>query len=197
MHYLLASIPDQYHTLNFDADYNRSDDVKVAVNNYLGKWQKAGRMGIGLMFRSKGLGTGKTFAAAHVAKTLIKYKQRVLFTPFADLVTTVNESRAINRYDTATFLVIDEVNAGWSKQSGEVFANSFEQVVRHRNHYARPTILTTNLDAGEFTHEYPRIASLLRPTTVEIDMPGGDFRDNDYAMQSLTHFANNEAKPIS
>lgn len=193
MHYLIASIPAQYHTLDFPTDYKQSSIVRQAIWNYLEHWEKASRMGLGLLFRSKGLGTGKTFAATYVAKVLIKNKQKVLFTPFREMIAEMDGER----FKEVTFLIIDEVQAGWSERQSGLFSDRFEQIIRHRNHHALPTIITTNLTAGEFDSEYPRIASLLVPSTVEIDMPGGDYRNNDYAMQRLALLANNEVRPIT
>lgn len=192
MHYLVASLPASYFTLDFGTDYGRDASVKEAVSAYLSSWQNASRMGLGLLFRSKGLGTGKTFAAVHVGKFLIREKQRVFFTDFEDMIQREDRTRE----ESSTFLIIDEVRKPWTDRSSGVFTSRFEEVIRHRNHNSLPTILTTNLTQQEIEKEYPRIVSLLLPNTVEIDMPGGDYRDNNYAMERLRLLANNEVKPI-
>lgn len=192
MHYLIASLPAGYYTLDFPKDYHRDEAVKEAVAAYLSSWQNATRMGLGLLFRSTGLGTGKTFAAVHVGKELIKAKQSVFFTDFQDMI----QREVRSREEDATFLIIDEIRKPWTERSSDVFTNRFEEVIRHRNHNALPTVLTTNMTQEEMDREYPRISSLLLPSTVEIDMPGGDYRSNTYAMERLALLANNEVKPI-
>lgn len=192
MHYLVASLPAGYYTLDFQEDYSRDERVKEAVFAYLSSWENASRMGLGLLFRSKGLGTGKTFAAVHVGKFLIRHKQTVFFTDFQDMIQRENRTRE----ESSTFLIIDEVRKPWTERSSDVFTNRFEEVIRHRNHNALPTIITTNMTQREMEKEYPRIVSLLLPNTVEIDMPGGDYRNNTYAMERLNLLANNEVKPI-
>jgi hypothetical protein len=100
------------------------------------------------------------------------------------------------REESSTFLIIDEVRKPWTERSSDVFTNRFEEVIRHRNHNALPTVITTNMTQREMEKEYPRIVSLLLPNTVEVDMPGGDYRNNTYAMERLNLLANNEVKPI-
>lgn len=192
MHYLIASIPAGYFTLDFPKDYQRDEGVKEAIFSYLSSWENASRMGLGLLFRSTGLGTGKTFAAVHVGKTLIRAKQKVIFTDFQDMI----QSEGRVREEMTSILIIDEVRKPWTDKSSGLFSNRFEEVIRHRNHNALPTVITTNMTQEEMDREYPRVSSLLIPTTVEIDMPGGDYRNNTYAMERLALLANNEVKPI-
>ncbi len=190
--YLLANIPSQYQHLDF-SEY-RYSGVRHAVENYLTGWRHAAKLGMGMMFWSQGVGTGKTFAATHVGKTLIKHKQNVYFVGFEQLI---NNRDVSDECVVASYLIIDEVRKPYTERSGVVFADNFERVIRHRNHYALPTILTTNLTPEELAELYPRTASLLMPTTVEIPMPGDSYRTNAYAMENLELFANKETRPLS
>lgn len=192
MHYLIASLPAGYFTLHFPTDYTRSDAVQGAISSYLSAWKNASRMGLGLLFRSEGLGTAKTFAAVHVGKELIKLKQDVFFTDFREMIQKEDRIREEN----TPFLIVDEVRLPWTDKSTPIFSDRFEEVIRYRNHHALPTILTTNMTQFQLEETYPRVASLLTPSTVEIDMPGGDYRNNNYAMERLSLLANNEVKPI-
>lgn len=191
-HYLLANIPAQYQRLHFSEYRDRT--VQQAVQNYIDSWDHAAKLGMGLLFYSEKLGTGKTFAGTHVGKELIKRKQKVYFVPFEEVINKRDVSDACM---ATTYLIIDEVRKPYTERSATVFADNFERVIRHRNHHALPTVLTTNLTLNQMDEHYPRVASLLLPNTVEVPMPGDSYRTNSYAMENLALLANKEVRPIT
>jgi DNA replication protein DnaC len=124
------------------------------------------------------LGVGKTFAAIHIGKEMIKRNQSVYFIGFLDLVSAFNsdDDELEEKLRDSTFLIIDELIVGFTDRQSSLFANRFEALIRHRSNYDLPTIITTNLSEEELTESYPRVYSLLSAKQVRIEFDGKDAR---------------------
>lgn len=189
--YLLAGIPGQYRWLNFERDF-RDADVKVAIGNYIDKWDHYSRYGIGLLFSSSTLGTGKTFAATHVGKELIKRKKHVVYTRFEDMIQTAEDRPNL---EDAHCLIVDEVTPPVTLKAASFYANIFESVLRYRNHASKATIVSTNMTVDDWATHYPRLASLYLPMTISVPMPGDDFRQYNFGNIALELASNGEVAP--
>lgn len=197
-HYLVANIGEQYMRLDWN-DYDGPDSIKNDVALYLEKWQDFKKSGMGMEFFSKQLGTGKTFAATHVAKTLIKRKQKVYFIPFIEMVAAYESSAAEAleaRMRNTTYLVLDEILPPISEKQHNFYATRLEALLRHRTNYNLPTITTTNLNEQEMLSVYPRIYSLLAPKQWRIEMTGPDKRISRIAKENVELAINGEIRPI-
>jgi DNA replication protein DnaC len=200
-HYLLANIGDQYQRLNWQRDY-RDEEVKDAIQAYLDAWQTLKLQGMGLEFASPKLGVGKTFAATHVGKELIKRGERVYFLPFYEMVGVyslpVEERRPIEqRLTDCSVLVLDEVIAPNTEAQSNLFSGKFEELIRTRTNFNRVNIMTTNLTPARLHEIYPRIYSLLSAKQFRIEMDGEDARELIVKSRNIKMVANNEVRPIT
>lgn len=196
-HYLLAGIGDQYQRLNW-TDFNGSGEAQEVVDHFLTRWTAFKLNGVGLEFSSPRLGVGKTFAATHVGKELIKRGESVLFVPFLTAVRTLLEDReGEERLRDTTVLILDEVGCGMSVAQAELFSMKFEELIRHRTNFNRINIITTNLTPAGMHDEYPRTYSLLEAKEVRVEMDGKDARQSFIGMENIELIANNEVRPIT
>jgi DNA replication protein DnaC len=200
-HYMLAGIGDQYMRLDWHKDY-RDEEVKDAVQAYLDAWPQLKLQGMGIEFASPKLGVGKTFAATHMGKELVKLGERVYFLPFYKMVGVyglpVEERRPIEqRLTECSVLVLDEVIAPNSEAQSHLFAGKFEELIRDRTNFNRVTIMTTNL-APEKLHEiYPRTYSLLEAKQYRVIMDGEDARQGVVKERNLKQANLGEVRPIT
>lgn len=199
-HYLLANIGDQYMRLNW-ADY-RNQDVKDKVALYLDRWPSFKINGMGMEFGGEALGVGKTFGATYVGKELIKKGERVFFLPFLEIISLyqredAERDRMNRRLRETTVLILDEVRPPRSDAQAWLFAERFEELIRHRTNFNLPTIIGTNLTADELDHYYPRTYSLLAAKQLRLELTGQDARQSWIAMENIDLAANGEVRPIT
>jgi DNA replication protein DnaC len=200
-HYLLANIGDQYQRLDWDRDY-RDEEVKDAVQAYLDAWPRLKLQGMGLEFASPKLGVGKTFAATHVGKELVKLGERVYFLPFYQMVGVYSlppEDRRAEeqRLRDCTVLVLDEVIAPNTEAQSYLFSGKFEELIRDRTNFNRVTIMTTNLTPERLHDIYPRTYSLLEAKQYRIIMDGEDARQGTVKQRNLEMANLGEVRPIT
>jgi DNA replication protein DnaC len=200
-HYLLANIGDQYQRLDWN-DFNGSDDVKDAVELFLTKWESFKVNGMGLEFSSPQMGVGKTFAATHVGKELVKRGEQVYFLPFLDVINLYSKEQTFrdaqeNLLRDSTVLILDEVRPAVSDAQRQLFGNRFEELIRFRTNFNRVTIMTTNLTPDELHEEYPRTYSLLEAKQLRVEMKGEDARQTFIAKENIELVANDEVRPIT
>lgn len=200
-HYLLANIGDQYQRLDWK-DFKGSKEAAEAVSLYLDAWETAKINGMGLEFSSHLLGVGKTFAATHIAKELIKQGERVYFIPFLEVISLLGRPQEYrndvqDRMRDTTILILDEVVPAVTAPQRALFAGQFEELIRNRTNFNRPTIMTTNLTPSELHKEYPRTYSLLEAKQIRIEMIGADARQGIRGVRNLELLANGEVEPIT
>lgn len=196
--YLLAHIPEQYMRLNWQ-DYNGSPQAQRFVNNYLDKWERYREHGFGAEFGGEKLGIGKTFAATHIAKEMVKYRQKVYFVPFVEMVSAFERSDAEvveDRIRMTPYVVIDDIMPPHSAKQHDFYHTRFEAIIRHRTNYNLPTIITTNLTGAKLDGYYPRTYSLLAAKQKRIDMDGEDYRSTA-GLQNIELVENGETRPIT
>lgn len=196
-HYLLAGIGDQYQRLNW-ADFRGSLDAKDAVALFLDKWPAFKLNGMGLEFSSPRLGVGKTFAATHVGKELIKRGESVFFIRFLTAVRALIEDRELEeRIRNTHVLIIDNIDPAMSVAQGELFATKFEEIIRDRTDYNRVNIITTNMTQEAMHDAYPRTYSLLAAKQLRVTMGGEDARQSFIEKENFELVANGETRPIT
>lgn len=200
--YLLANIGTQYMRLDWK-DFAGVEKADQMVKTYLANWRSYLAHGYGLTFASKSQGVGKTWAATHIGKELIKESQKVYFLDFVQMVDAFcgdnGQKQSIeDRMRDTTFLILDDVRAGVSERQNDLYALKFEVVIRHRTNFDLPTFLTTNLTEGEFEQEFPRIYSLSAPKQMWIEMNGVDHRKkSDTAIATMEMIERGEVAPIT
>lgn len=196
-HYLLAGIGDQYQRLNWD-DFRGSDSARRGIASALENWNSYKLNGMGLEFSSPNLGVGKTFAATHLGKELVKRGESVKFIHMRSAVRTLIEDREAEReLRDAAVLIIDEIGVGISTAQSALFADTFEDLIRYRTDFNRVNITTTNLAPSELHDAYPRVYSLLAAKQDRIEMTGSDARQSFIEMENIELVANGEVRPIT
>jgi DNA replication protein DnaC len=199
-HYLAANIGVQYQRLDW-ADF-RDQEVRESVTAYLANWEAAKLQGMGLEFSSPQLGTGKTFAATHVGKELVKRGEKVYFYPFLELISLYQrpiEEREDeeSRLRNSTVLILDEVLPPHTSAQKEHFAAKLEELVRFRTNFNRVTIMTTNLTPERLMEVYPRPYSLLEAKQFRFELEGDDARRGEIKKRNLSMIGLGEVAPIT
>lgn len=197
--YILANIGPQYQRLDWD-EFAGTEEANAMVRQYTSQWQNFFRHGFGLTFSSKTQGVGKTWAATHIGKELIKRRQKVFFLDFIEMVDAFcnDDTAMMRRMRETTFLILDDVRMGISERQNDLYALKFEIVIRHRTNYNLPTIFTTNLTEEEFEENFPRIYSLIRPKQMWINMNGVDHRKlSETGVATAEMVARGEIRPIT
>lgn len=196
--YLVANIGEQYQRLDWD-EWTGCSDTKAAVDLYLSEWAQFFRQGMGLEFYSSALGTGKTFAATHIGKELIKQGQSVYFIPFIEMVAAFDRQDSdyiANRVRESGFVILDEVIPPISEAQKSFFATQLEALIRHRTNNNLPTIMTTNMDVETLNAAYPRTYSLLSAKQMRQEVAGTDRRES-IGIKEMEIIANGETRPIT
>jgi DNA replication protein DnaC len=197
-HYLRAGIGDQYMRLDW-ADYDGDDDLTETVALYLDKWENFRIMGMGLTLRGP-QGSGKTFAATHIGKELIKRGMDVHFTSFNRVVGAYAKpnAEAIERKLQQTgLLILDELTPADSGPQAYLFARRFEELIRQRTDFNLPTIITTNLSDSDLLEEYQRAYSLLAAKQISLAIEQDDARRLKVAKLNLQRVGKGETPPIT
>jgi DNA replication protein DnaC len=201
-HYLASNIGEQYMRLDW-TEYSGDLDAKGLIDQYIGVWPTARSNGMGVTLWGP-VGVGKTFAATHIAKSLLRKGQKVWFTHFKEIVDDSLKltGQAALDYQTklmnVSCLVVDELYwlSSQSDQRKNLFGEFLEQVVRYRTNRNLPIILTSNLAPDEFESTYPRVFSLLEAKQWVIEMQGLDYRRTAANLENLEMTINGEVRPI-
>lgn len=198
-HYLLANIPDKYMRLSWTHDFRGDPAASEAVNMYLDKWANFKINGMGVEFAGTGLGIGKTFAATHIGKELIKQREEVFFIPYNQMLNAMRykDEYILERLAKVHVLILDELQAPPNEQLRSIMSDQLESIVRDRTNYNGVTIMTTNLLEEVIREEYPRVYSLLREKQMRVDLTGLDARKSWVEQENLELIANNETRPIT
>jgi len=178
--YCMADIPYQYQTLDWN-DYPH-DSVGEFIDNYIDKFDDFAAYGIGLEIYGRDMATGKSWAATHVLRELVKMGKSGWFVTFNDIRAmweVYDEDE--QRYRTARILksaivVIDEISPAISNQQRHFFEDKLEWVIRHRTNRNLPTITTSNSSPEELIEQFPRIHSLLAAKQRPVELRGDDYR---------------------
>lgn len=206
--YWLHNIKLQYQQLDWnewptDTDFRK--EAKETVDTYVKNFSRFSTTGVGLTFFSKGLGTGKTWAATATLKRLIK-EQGVdgWFAPFYEVKSYYEipdpKYRAflISRVQTAPLLVLDEVKKPDTSAQRKFYADKLEELIRPRSDANFATIITTNMEPEEMEEIYPRVFSLVSAKNIVVELNGQDARVGEWVWRRNTEAGlNGESLPIT
>lgn len=196
--YHLAHIPEQYMRLDWE-DYQGSLEAREFVDKYLQSWKNYRKNGFGVEFGGPKLGIGKTFAATHIGKELVKKRQKVYFVQFVEMASAFERSDAEiieNKIRMTPYVILDDIMPPTSDRQAMFYHTRFEAIIRHRTNYNLPTLITTNLTTDQLEEYYPRTYSLLAAKQKRIDMDGKDFR-SFMGLYNEELVANGESRPIT
>lgn len=173
--------PKEYHDadlgkFNFDIyqrDVSKLRDLCINFLNHFEKWEMAGK---GLYLWSKTSGSGKTFLACCLAKSvMMKYDLQMRFITAPDYISIVGDSYKRDRgeedlsqiYRECRILVLDDIGAQANKewQRQEIF-----RLVNKRMEDGNITIYTSNMSTDALNVD-ARTRDRIIKTCVELQMP--------------------------
>jgi hypothetical protein len=134
--------------------------------------------GIGLTLVGT-LGTGKTTAAAYIARLGVNQwgSDTVTFTSFSNALKAYEDERLAVRLETSRLLVIDEVMIGGTERQSEFYDDRMSEIIVDRYAAKRATIITANHTVDELTKAYPRMMSRLGEMNETLVYAGKNHRD--------------------
>lgn len=200
--YWLSNIPLQYQKLTWEKwPY---DDLKVEVQQFIDQYQFLRMNGVGITLYSKMTGTGKTWAATHVLRELVKQGYDGWFAPFYEVkgYFEIEDKREknfrIDKVQHSGILVLDEVRKPYTERMREFYAETLEELLRPRSDSNLPTIITTNMTPDELEENYPRVFSLMSAKNMQLNLDGYDARvGSEVWQENVVLGLNGEVKPLS
>lgn len=182
-----TGVPDEYHDADlskfkFDSYSKNMDKFKQLAYSVLNQWQKWQDSGKGLYLWNKIPGSGKTFLASCIAKSvMIKYDLQMRFITAPDYIAAVGDSYKRERgeidgsqiYRECSLLVLDDIGAqagtkDWYKQ--EMF-----RLINTRMSKGLVTIYTSNMPIEELNVD-DRTKDRIIKTSVVLNMPEESIR---------------------
>lgn len=176
-----TGVPKEYHEADlgkFDFDIYQRDmsklrDLCTTFLNHFQKWEMAGK---GLYLWSKTPGSGKTFLACCLAKSvMMKYDLQMRFVTAPDYISAVGDSYKRDRgeedpsqvYRDCKLLVLDDIGAQADKewQRQEMF-----RLINKRMEDGNITIYTSNMSTDNLNVD-TRTRDRIIKTCVELQMP--------------------------
>jgi len=174
-------IPKRFKNKGFDNYDTDQGDEKAfkAVKNYANNFEEHFKKGHWLILTG-GYGLGKTHLAIATAKDCLNYfaakeaersrstiysgMGKVMFISSSEMIQAIrdsydskvkNEQELMNKYKNTPVLIIDDLG---TEKSSEWQREKMYIVLNHRYNELLPTIITTNLDAGDlFSHVSERV----------------------------------------
>ena len=206
--YWVHNIPLQYQLLDWrdwPTDTGVKLQAKAIAEAYLDSYKGLSFYGQGLNIYSKTQGTGKTWVATAIQKDLTKSGVDTWFVRFLDVVSLYDwEDKAkkalyTDRIKGASFLVLDEVQPGWTPKQASLYREKLEELIRPRESDNLVTVLTTNMTRDELEDEFGRVFSLLSGKNEWISLEGAeDARiSSDLWRKQAEAGENNERPPIT
>lgn len=164
------------------SDSGISPREKMAQNfQYCKKYADTFVQGADSLFFFGKTGLGKTFLSSCIAKQLLENGYNVVFGSILDFLRNVENER-FGRSDGDTLSIIIEADLLILDDLGSEFQTAFTEsalydIINSRLNLEKPTIISTNLSAGELNARYnERIVSRITGCFVPISFFGKDIR---------------------
>lgn len=151
------------------------------LRNYRERWKKSGK---GLYLWSKTSGSGKTFLACCLAKSvMVKYDLQMRFITVPDYLAKVGESYKRHQgendesavYRECDLLILDDVGA---QKTGEWQMQELFRIVNERLDAGKIMIFTSNMCPEDLNLD-DRTISRIKKKTVVLQMPEESIRDRE------------------
>lgn len=181
-----TGVPDEYHDADiskfkfdsYSVNMSKIEQVATSFFQQFQKWQNSGK---GLYLWSKTPGSGKTFLACCIAKSvMIKYDLQMRFVTAPDYISAVGDSYKRERgeadstqvYRECAVLVLDDIGAQADKewQRQEMF-----RLINTRMSKGLITIYTSNMPIEQLNVD-DRTKDRIIKTAVNIQMPEESIR---------------------
>lgn len=201
-----TGVPPQFHDADIDKfgfdSYSRDmgNLQKITgdfLNNYQERWQKSGK---GLYIWSKTAGSGKTFLACCLGKSvMMRHDLRMRFVTVPDYLAIVGESYKRQQgttdesaiYRECDLLIFDDIG---TQKTGEWQEQEIFRLINERLNSGKITVYTSNIPPERLNIGERTIDRILK-TSVVIQMPEESIRQKQ-AIQEQERFLNDifEAK---
>lgn len=200
--YWMSFIPLQYQYLLWDEFPH--DEARADIDAYVDNFRRLRLSGVGFTIYGRQLGVGKTWAATHILRELVKQKYDGHFASFMEVKGYFERDDKdereflIRRVREAEILVLDEVKAPISEAQRNFFEDKLEELLRARTNMNFPTIVTSNMLDTDFEREFPRCYSLLAAKNQPLELQGLDARKTGGVFENHTQLAmKGESRPIT
>ena len=181
-----TGIPPEYRDADISKfDYSvyqcKMERMAKVFTSFVEDFEKWGRQGKGLYLWSKTPGSGKTFLACCIARSLmIKYDLQMRFITVPDYIDTVGEKIKRARgeedrskvYQECDVLVFDDIGA---QSSGEWQQQEIFRLVNRRMENGKITIYTSNMSTDSL-NVGPRTRDRIIKASIELQMPEESIR---------------------
>jgi DNA replication protein DnaC len=146
-----SNIPVEYWSKKMENDFHGDTKLMEKYQNYITSLSESYKSGSSFCLAGQN-GRGKTFTLTSILKKACNKNYSCLYTTIETIVSALNtfgDEKAIARRELmmVDFLAIDEVDNrffGNSEASNELFARSFETIVRTRLQNNLPVLMATN-----------------------------------------------------
>lgn len=181
-----TGIPPQFHDttlerFGFDSYGQNMERPKTLVHNYFARYTELAKTGKGLYLWSKTAGSGKTFLACCLARSIeIRYNLQIRFTTIPDYLALVADSYKRQQgtqdeseiYRICPLLVLDDIGA---QRSGEWQQQELFRIVNDRLNTGNITFFTANMPPEKLNVDY-RTIDRIRKAAVVLQMPKESIR---------------------
>lgn len=201
--YFAANIGALYHNISLGDFFEGYSGLAQVITDYIEFFENNLYYGRGVTFHGP-LGTGKSFAATIILKSLIQKGYDAYFITFDDLLNLQSKGWKESEYNHEFYtvrdtqiLVIDEIFAALEgTKKKELLAETLERIIRYRVSNRMPTILTTNMSPEEEANAYPRVNSLLATSQIRCHVSGDDLRKSQVRTLTDQRIKRGDRKPI-
>jgi DNA replication protein DnaC len=185
--YAESNIPIEYWNLKMERDFKGDPRLLTKHNEYVSDLKEAYFSGKSICFAGAH-GLGKTFTTTSILKKASLKGFSCLYTTLSDIVSVLIQANSEDKFLArrelvmVDFLMIDEVDIRFFSQSdnvNELFARTFENIIRSRMQNKLPILMATNSPNIKeiFTSVFKdSLGSLMSKIKVFSVMPGNDFR---------------------
>ena len=188
-----TGVPPEYCSadltkFNFEAYKSRMENFRKIVTNFVNEFSRWEKQGKGLYLWSKTTGSGKTFLACCLARSLLmKYDLQMRFITAPDYISVVGDSYKRDRgeldssevYRECKLLVLDDIGAqadkDWQRQ--ELF-----RLINKRMEDGNVTIYTSNMSTDNLNVD-ARTRDRIVKVSVELQMPEESLRRKKAEME--------------
>ncbi len=152
MRYSDSNIPIQYWKLNMEKDFRGDQRLLNEYNKYVLDLKSSYSNGYSLVLAGRN-GTGKTLTLSCILKRASEKGYSCLYTTMSDIVSILTQAHQEEKYiarkelTMVDYLVIDELDNRFfqnSELSNELFAKTFETIIRTRLQSKLPILMATN-----------------------------------------------------
>ncbi len=181
-----TGIPPQFHEatlerFGFDSYGQNMERLKTLVHNYFARYAELAKTGKGLYLWSKTAGSGKTFLACCLARSItIRYNLQIRFTTVPDYLALVADSYKRQQgaqdesevFRRCPLLVLDDIG---TQRSGEWQQQELFRIVNDRLNAGNITFFTSNMPPEKLNVDY-RTIDRIRKAAVVLQMPEESIR---------------------